>query len=142
MNYAEYQPTPIEAVDELVSHIEGKVVYDLGAGEGAFLEAVQPYAKDVVAIEFNHRLAEKCRERGLYTIEEDFVSVNIHEADVIFCFLSLIGNYTLTKKLKRDDWHGTVISHFYPLQDSPLMAIPPDEVIDVNDRIPFLIYNL
>lgn len=145
MKYVVFEPTQPEAVSFIADLIKDKVVYDLGAGNGSFGLAMQPHAKRVVAVEIDPVLASDCRWRGLETIEQNFMKVPLQEAEVIFIFLNLIGTYALTKKLQEDGWHGTLISHYYPLQNSLNDIIKPDRVIDVivdGDRFPFLVYNL
>lgn len=121
------------------------MVYDLGAGNGSFPLAMQKYAKKVVAVELDPALASDCRFRGIETIEDNFVNVSLDGAEVIYLFLNLMGNYAITKKIQEDNWHGTIISHFYPLMNDITDFIKPDEVIDVNIygfRAPFLIYKI
>ena len=145
MKYVVFEPTKPEAVEFIKDLIQDKVVYDLGAGNGSFGLAMKPYAKRVVAVEIDQLLASDCRYRNLETIQENFMKVSVSEAEVIFLFLNLIGTYAITKKLQEENWHGTVISHYYPLQNSLDDLIKPDKVIDVvvdGDRFPFLIYNI
>lgn len=145
MRYVIFEPSQPESVEFIKEYIQDKVVYDLGAGNGSFALAMQPYAKKVVAVEIDPLLASDCRYRGLETIQDSFMKVSIKEAEVIYLFLNLIGSYAITKRLQEEQWHGTVISHFWPLQNSLFDMIKPDKVIDVvldGDRFPFLIYNL
>lgn len=145
MKYADYQPTPIEAVDYMKPFIEGRVVYDLGAGDGTFAQAMSEHAKKVVAVEMDGELSNKCSSRGIETINENFMNVDLSDADVIFIFMGLVGNYTLTKKLARDKWKGTVLSHYYPLQEMPMFPFMPNELIDVrvgNIEFPILRYEI
>lgn len=140
-----FEPTIAESVEFIIPYIENKVVYDLGAGNGSFALAMTQYAKKVVAVEIDPLLASDCRYRGLDTIEDSFMNIKLEDAGVIFIFLNLIGTYAITKKIQEDNWHGTLISHYYPLQNSMYDLLKPDKVIDVNvfgDKFPFLIYNL
>lgn len=103
------------------------------------------YAKKVVAVEIDPMLAGDCKLRGLETIEDNFLNVNLENADVIYIFLNLMGNYAVTKKIQEEKWHGILISHFYPLMNDITDFIKPNEVINVNIngfRAPFLIYNI
>lgn len=145
MRYAVYEPTPIESVDYIKDIIKDKVVYDIGSGSGHFAMAMSLYAKKVVGIEEDEMYAGDCEIRGLETIKSDFMMVNLEEAEVLFFFMGFIGAYALSKKIVEDNWHGTVISHYYPLQHSPTDLWEPSEIIDVktkNMRFPFLIYKI
>lgn len=145
MLYCSFEPSKPEIVEFIKPYIEDKVVYDVGAGNGSFCLAMQPYAKKVVAVEIDPLLASDCRYRGVETIEDNFVNVDLKEAEVLYLFLNFFGNYAITQKLKEENWHGTVISHFYPLLNSIYDLIKPDKIIDVNTggfRAPFLIFNL
>lgn len=140
MNYAPYEITPIEAVESIKPFIQGKSVYDLGAGYGDFALAMKQYATQVIAIEDDDMLAIHSRKRGVQTIIEDFLDVDLSKAEVIYIFMSFYGTMMLTKKLLKEDWHGTVISHYYPLHLNIAEPMKPDEFI--NEVVPFLIYHL
>ena len=145
MNFAEYQETPIGVIEYIKHLVKGKVVYEIGAGEGILASEIAKHAKKVVAIESNQVLGEKCIVRGIETKIGNFLEEDLSEAEVIFIFMSFVGNYALTKKLDADNWSGTVISHFYPLLDSMTELRKPTEVIDVNlinGRFPLMIYEL
>lgn len=143
MRYSTYEPSPIIAVDYIKHLIEGKIVYDAGSGSGEFARAMAQYAKKVVGVELDSELAEMGQGKGIEVINDDFMNVDLSEAEVIYAYLSFIGNYALTRKLK--NWNGTVISLLYPLHDSLAAIIRPDEVIHVEQgdvAVPLLIYKL
>lgn len=141
MKYAIFQPTPPENA-ELIKHlIEGKVVYEIGAGSGSWAQAMSKYAKKVVCIENDPILADECESKGLETISDDFTKVDLKEADVIYIFMSMMGNYNLAKKIQKEGWHGTVISGLYPMFLDPTDPPSPDQIIQ-GEQIPLLIYQL
>ncbi len=143
--YSIFERTPNSAVEYIKELIKDKVVFDVGAGDGSFAKEMQKYAKKVVAVEEDRSLWIYLIDGGLESINDDFMNVPLTDAEVIFVFMSFTGNYALTQKLKEEDWHGMVISHYYPLQETPVDWIKPDKVIDVNTdgvRFPLLIYNL
>lgn len=143
MRYAETENTPKESVRYIVDLIKGKRVFDIGAGNGEFAEEMAKHAT-VTAIEVDDYYSRQCQLRGLDTRMEDFLNVSFKLADVLFAFLSPSGMYALNEKIKKDDWHGTVISNFHPLLETPLEQIQPDEIIKVeleNVMFPFLIYG-
>lgn len=146
MRYAPFEETPVAAVPYLEPFVRDKVVFDVGAGNGRLTEFIAKFAKRAVAIEILEDKADECRRRGLETIQGDFLEVDFKEADVIVCFLSLIGNWAITEKLRRDKWKGTVVSYFWPLQDIPCIPLPHKLMITVDDRhgtiIPLLVYEV
>lgn len=145
MLLANYEPTPTQAARALEPYIKGKVVYDLGAGEGRFAKAMAEYAEKVVCVEAQEGLAEICQQTKLQVIHGNFLEVNLQEAEVIYVFLSFMGMYALTNHLAEIGWKGTVISHYYPMHKTSHQMIAPDDNIDVDlgyVRFPFLIYQL
>lgn len=146
MNYASFEETPIESVDFIKNLIEDKIVYEIGSGFGNFSRAMEKYAKKVIGIELENPLSNtQYFSDNIEIINDNFLKVDLKNAEIIYIFMGLVGNYALTKKLQDTNWHGTVISHFYPLMNDLTDLIKPNRVIDVNlgdSRFPFLIYNL
>mgnify|MGYP001579718376 CR=1 FL=1 len=145
MLYVRFEGSPREGVEFIKDYIKDKIVYDLGAGDGSFAEEMQKYATRVIAVELDPVLAADCKYRGLEVINQDFMRVPVQEAEVIYIFLNLMGTYAITKKLQDEEWHGTLISHYYPLQNALHDIIKPDKIINVSinyHRFPLLIYNL
>lgn len=136
--FAPNEQTPIEAADGLKHLLKGQRVFDLGAGDGTFALAMSQYADKVVAVEADPELAMKCRERGLETICENFLDVNLTPASVLFVFMSFYGTSALTTLLKDTGWRGTVISHYYPLHEHLGDIRKPD--FFYNDVCPLLVY--
>jgi hypothetical protein len=145
MQYASVEATPIDSVKYLEPYIKDKVVYDVGAGDGKFALTMSQYAKQVIAVEIVSPMAAECFKLGLDVIEKDFCDISFKKAEVIYTFMSFYGSYVLTQKLKEDKWTGTVISHFYALNNGITDMIKPDKIIHAkvgSKFIPFLIYNL
>lgn len=147
MEYSIFQPTDPSVVDGIKHIIKDKVVYDIGAGDGKFAMMMGEHAKRVVAVESNEMYAGDCRLRGLEVIQDDFNNIDLEPAEVIYIFMSLFGTCALTLKLERDNWHGTVVSQYYPLHTSltPSGVYTQDETIELqlgNGTIPFLVYNI
>jgi len=140
-NFAVNQPTPDGVAEILRPHYEGKVVYDLGAGNGNFALQMAQYAKKVVAVEIDETLAGDCRIRGLETIHGDFMDVDLSGAEVIYIFMSFFGTCALTNKLRELNWTGTVISQYYPLH-TDLLAVEKPNVTVFVDHIPYLVYKI
>jgi len=145
MRYAIFEPTPVAAVERLKETLKGKVVYDLGAGDGKFAKAMGRFAKRVVAVETDPRLALECKWAGLETIQQSYMKIDLSKAEILYVFMGFVGLYALTKKLRKDNWHGILISHYYPMQDEPGKAVPANLIIDVEHEdgiFPLLIYFL
>jgi|ERR1035437_388805 predicted rRNA methylase YqxC with S4 and FtsJ domains len=134
------EPTPIQAADDIADIIRGKVVYDLGSGDGTFALSLAQYAKEVVAVELDIQLVLESRSRGVRTINEDYLTVDLFGAEVLFIFMSFYGTMLLTKRLKELNWHGIVISHYYPLHETIVYPKLPNLVI--NNSCPLLIYTV
>jgi len=138
-NFATNQQTPDGAAEILKPHYEGKIVYDLGAGNGNLALQMAQYAKKVVAVELDETLAGDCQMRGLETIRDDFLNIDLSGAEVLYIFMSFFGTCALTNKLIQDGWHGTVISQYYPLHSSLIDIIKP-KLIVYHNNLPYLIY--
>lgn len=144
MKYAIFEGTDPVAVPFIAEYIRGKRVYEVGAGDGLFAQALAPYCKYVRAIEVDPDLAKRCRLRGIDTFEQDFMSSDFADADVIFAFLNPVGMWALGRKLQLQQWHGTIISHTWPLRNKWMKEVQPKEVIEVYDYdtyFPILIYD-
>lgn len=143
MIYSLFQQTPFECVNDLKDLIEDKVVYDIGAGDGEFGKVMANlFAKKVVLIENDPTIKLKPADMpNVEYILDDFMKVDLSKAEVIYIFMSFIGNYNLTRKLKAAHWHGTVISALYPMYENIADSWLPDKIIHSKD-LPFLIYNL
>lgn len=124
---------------ELSNFVRGKRVWDIGAGDGSFAQELRNLGADVTCVEIDPVLAFQCREKFLDTIEEDFEDI-IPDCDVIYAFLSFVGNYKLTRWLQHHNFEGVVITQYYPLHTSPLNYWKPDNIIQSD--LPFLIYDL
>ncbi len=144
MRYSPYVPSNKRVSLFIEPYIEGKVVYDLGAGEGNIALDMSKVAKEVVAVESNKDRAEVCRSKGLSVIEEDFLSIDLSKAEVLYVFQGYLGSNHLTHKLKTEGWRGTVICNAYPLSDILKKPNKADEEIIYRgeQNINLYIYHL
>lgn len=145
MQYVRFEPTPPESVEFIKDYISNKAVFEIGAGDGYFAREIARYAKNVVAVEIDPILARSCLDKGIDTINESFLKVNLEGAEVIYAFLNFMGMYALGKKIEKDNWRGTLISHYYPLNDYGFKMREPQKVVNVelgDIMFPFLIYEL
>jgi len=105
----------------------GNVVYDLGAGDGRILSlAVQKFGATAVGVEFNESRcrtmtdrirAEKLQE-FVSVIHDDFLNVDLSNADVVTLYLLTSVNTLIRPKLERELRYGVrVVSHDFPIQD-------------------------
>lgn len=116
MIYAPYEKTPPEAVEDIKKYLVGKTIYDLGCGDGEFSLAMSKYGK-VIGIEADPFLVVSAKDKGVETITEDYLNINYPCGSVLFIFMSFYGTMRLATKLKKEKWHGTIISHYYPLHE-------------------------
>lgn len=147
MRYVIFEPTPQPAVEYIQSYILHKNVFDLGAGDCSWAFAMSKYAHHVTAVEIDWDLAKFGHEsygHKIFVQSGNFLHTPIKEAQVIFIFLNQLGNYAITRKIKKEKWHGTIISHYYPLHNG-LQPIKPHKIIHVDlvDHLfPFLVYKI
>ena len=119
--------------------VRGKTVWDIGAGDGRFAQSLRDLGAEVTCVEIDEVLAFQCKGKGLNTLPVDFELLT-PDCDIIYAFLSFVGNYKLTRWLKKRNWHGTVISQYYPLGEESWNLLNPDEII--HSDLPFLIYHI
>jgi hypothetical protein len=142
MNFAIFEPTPPQLASKLEPFImEDETVLELGAGDGKFAQALAQYAKQVIAVESDIFYASQSLDiPTIKTLFGDIQGVNLHQAQVLYFFLSFCGAYNITQLIKNSNWHGTVISRYYPLHDDPTNYWIPDRIVHAD--LPFLIYTL
>ncbi len=116
MIYSSYVPSDGKVNWLIGPYVGGRVVYDLGAGEGILASEMET-AKRVVAVEVDKGRAQVCRGKGLEVIEADFLSIDLSEAEVLYVFQGYVGAHHLANKLDHEGWCGTVICNAYPLAD-------------------------
>lgn len=136
--YARFEATPPSTAIFLKDILWQKTVFDIGAGDGAWAEAMAKYAKEVVCVEIDAKLSVLCEKRGLSVISKDFTVVPLDRAEILYCYMSHEGMSVLRAKVNRDNWHGTIISNTYPLGE-----LKPSELIIATYKqgeVPFLIY--
>lgn len=81
-----YKQTPNKIITEIQSHIEDKVVCDLGCGTGDFLEAMEPYAISVIGVEQVTEQASIAANQGLTIENRDFLVGSLPPADIYYCY--------------------------------------------------------
>ena len=68
--------------------IKNGVLADIGAGFGTFCQEVKKlnFFKEIIAIEPSKKLAQVCRQIGIFVIEEMAENVNLEKIDVVTSF--------------------------------------------------------
>ena len=145
MKYANFEKSPIEVADAIKEYIRGKKVCDIGSGDGYFARAMKQYTENVRGIESDPDLALTSNNWGIPTRCDDFMAADFSQDEVLYTFMSFMGLYALTRKLAKENWHGTVISLYYPLHQDITNPYIPTEVIHVDAgsfQAPALIYKI
>lgn len=116
---------------ELAQVQPGETVYDLGSGDGRILVlAAREFGAKAVGIELDP--VRVAWTRGLVlllglrgkveVISGDFFNQDLHQADVVACYLFTRTNQRLTEKLNEELRPGTrVVSHAFPFPDWELV---------------------
>lgn len=90
--------TPSVVATLIADIIKDKLVYDLGCGEGEFMEAMRPYAKEVRGIEQVDEWAQTAAGKGFKVLSGNAFSIPFPVADVYYCWnLDTLGLYLKAK---------------------------------------------
>jgi SAM-dependent methyltransferase len=147
--FVSFIPTQIGHVDsffELAPLSQSDTVYDLGSGDGRLLfSALEKGAGRAVGIELNPDLVLKAdnsaKSKGLQDriifLKADVMDVNLSDASVILCYLSLHASTSLKLKLESELRPGSrvVIEMF------PVPGWKPARTI-YREGKPFYLYNM
>ena len=94
--------TPLEVANLISDIIKGKLVCDIGCGEGDFMEELAVYARGVIGIESERERAIKALKKGFDIIGEDSFTIKLPDADVYYAWTrDAQGVYMKAK------WEGT-----------------------------------
>lgn len=139
---APFVPTPTEVVDRMIAlgDVEGKIVVDLGAGDGRLMAAaLEAGAMSVAGYELHEGRcaaleADVCKQYmpRAVVFREDIRTANLAGADVVFLYLLPTSNAELKEKLLAEMKPGAlVISHDF---DMPLWDAETIESVKCDDR--------
>lgn len=146
MNVAAFERTPLEVAPTLVEVLNGRTLVDLGCGDGALVKAIRDAGGSSRGIESDIRWQPTWDRDELGVEVADFLSVPLPKEVVLFAFLSFVGTWNLTVKIKKEEWHGTVITHYYPLHFFPGIYMRPKNMLVVplpdGGSVPLLVYDL
>lgn len=76
--------SPPEVADAIKSLIKGKVVCDVGCGDGTFMQSLDKYAKRVIGVEENYEWAYKAAEKGFEVYPVSAWHQPLPKADVYY----------------------------------------------------------
>lgn len=118
---------------------DSDVIYELGSGNAGFLRAVEkkyPNIKKLVGIEYFlapyliGRIQTSFQKSKIKIIKENFLYINLKEADVIYCFLNKQMMVKLKEKFIKECKPGTkIISYQFSVPE-----MNPFKVIDLKNN--------
>jgi cyclopropane fatty-acyl-phospholipid synthase-like methyltransferase len=122
--------TPIQVAEKMIQLADlkaGQKHFDIGAGDGRLVTmAAQETGSSSIGVEIEEELVQRARleierlklEDRASIIHDDFLNVDLSEADVVTVYLSPTGNERLRPKLERELKKGArVISHDFEISD-------------------------
>lgn len=124
---APFVPTPAALVKRMLEAAgcgPGKIVLDLGAGDGRVLEqAAEMGAAEVIGYELDPGRASAIRNKGLRECKVfmvDAAEAVVNRADIVFLYLLQSSNQKLRGKLERELKPGAVVvSHAFSMDGWP-----------------------
>jgi SAM-dependent methyltransferase len=131
-----YAPTPKKMIEKIIKELNikpGQLVYDLGCGDGRFLFAAEAKGAKAVGFEISPivylkaRLTKLLKRSKVKINYKNFYSVDLSDADVVFCFLVDTVIPKVAKKLKKELKPGTkVVSYGFAFPNwEPTKVIIP-----------------
>lgn len=125
IGYIPTHPEYIEGFFNLVTLNPSDTVYDLGCGDGRLLfAALEKGAGKIVGVELYPELVRRDREKAARLgiddraafIEDDFLNVQIGDATVVFCYVSVLASDALKPKFLAELRPGTrVVMETFPV---------------------------
>ncbi len=128
IRYVPFVPTKEKVIKQAIESLklkEDMVIYDLGCGDGRFLtEAVRKARVKAVGVEISRAILLLARLRAwLYGVEvqflrQNFFSVDLKDADIVFCYLFPKVMERLKDKFSKELKPGAiVVSYSFPMKD-------------------------
>jgi SAM-dependent methyltransferase len=145
---APFYPTPkaaIRAALKEVSLAPGELFYDLGAGTGkALVIAEKEFGAQATGFEISlipywiAKINLFLRRSHAKLYAKNFFTQNLHDADVVFCFLAIRTMQKTENKLKAELKPGArIIIYAFPLPD-----MTPIKTITVHGQWKMFIYSI
>lgn len=136
-----FVPTPEERIEsffELAPVSSSDVVYDLGSGDGRLvIAALEKGASRAVGVELNPEHIEvarmKAKNKGLEDkvafLQKDMMDVDLSDASVVFCYLSMGAAKTLKSKFEAELKTGARVV----MESFSVPGWEPEQVITAQD---------
>jgi len=110
---------------EILQKLQPQTLFEIGCGNGAFLERIQHMIPMVMGSEYNTGTAKECQQRGLNVIDYDITTIQKH-FDVV-CHFEVLEHVFDTKKFMDDTLR--LLNHVGKL----IIGTPdPDGILSVN----------
>ncbi len=104
--------SPRAVAEAVADHVRGKVVCDLGCGEGDMLASLAPNAAGLVGMESSPLRAQQARGRGFEVVEGDYWRDPLPAADVYYVWPtdgSADVDFLVSRLLDEDHFDGLII---------------------------------
>lgn len=145
-----YVPTPTWVIDWLVANAQipdRTSVVDLGCGDGRVLAALKAAHPSLHAIGYERNwlpyvLAKKRTERfGVEIRRTDFFKADLHDADIVYCYLLHSVMERVKNIFERQLTSGTTVyAYAFRVPDWPIEKIIPDP--SSNHKSPLFVYRI
>jgi tRNA A58 N-methylase Trm61 len=132
-NKVPFVPTPrkiVQAMVEMADILPNEKICDLGSGSGRIIFTVAKYHRENLIIGYEHsltlRLVSKFfrwfhfgAKKRIQIVNQDFFNVDLHDFDVIFCFLTPEALRILAPKFQALKPDSRIVSYMFPLEIHP-----------------------
>lgn len=131
-------PSIISRITLDAEELQGKKIYELGCGSAKFLSALEQKFPEatLVGIEYSFLpwLIARCRLAAagskIKLVKKNIFKINLADADLIYCYLSIKTMKELALKFKQECKPGTqIISYIFSLPD-----LLPTKTIELEDN--------
>ena len=144
-NRAPYVPTSSKVVKSIIDNIpikKGAVVYDLGCGDARFLIAAEKKYQikgkgyEISTIPFTLAWLNKIIHRSKVSLYlGNFFKKEIHDADMIFCYLYPETMVKVAEKIRKECKKGTkLVSNTFRIKDMTPIKIIENKVF-LGDKV-------
>jgi hypothetical protein len=125
--YAPFISTDKETINKILSEVQipnGALIYELGCGRARFLRIAEkklPESKfigieNLFSLYFINAIKLKLQFSKIKLLKDDFLEVNLKDADLIYCYLNNATMEKLGEKFKQECKQGTqIISRSFPI---------------------------
>lgn len=134
--YAPFISTGKKTFKKIIAEIkvkENSVIYELGCGRARFLRMIEKKfpknrligIENIPSLYLLTKLGRKLQGSKIKIIKENFFSIDLKDADIIYCYLNNLTMKNLGDKFKQECLSGTlIVSRRFPIpQFRPLKII-------------------